>query len=374
MKRIVDEASLARWRSIPPNAAYFIAMKHADFLDHLAFGDLAASYGKHLIYVSIPEAFKEYWGMGGFVIRRLGAFAVERGGTNIQATRYIVEALVDGRVPLLIFPEGELHFLNDVVTVLKQGTALFALEGAKARRQAGKLNSMYILPVGIKYVYPEDITSLLIEKISRCEKKFFGKVHSGQVIDRLLSLMGAVLQTSASKFSVDLTEKTMEENYFFLSGQLIERLEREEYGKCFEGGLSDRARRLMTHLEKNKEKFEIARLALHALDFLPGYLNERSQERLMETARKLERIITGNENQAMPGKRLQFIRIEEPMLVDNYLDAYLDRKTKRDALQKLTSDLQRILEGSIANLHQKTRSFSKVEKPAGVSSSTKKNR
>lgn len=367
-KRIVDEGSLARWKSIPPDAACFIAMKHSDFSDHLSMGDLAFTLGKRLLYVSVPEAFKQNFGLTGFVIRRLGAFPVERGGRNVLATRFIVDRLVDGKVPLLIFPEGELHFLNDVVTPLKAGTALFALEGAKARRQAGKPDSMVVLPVGAKYVYHDDITKLLEERISRNEQKFFGSVKPGHILERIFSLMDDVLRRYASEFSIPLNEKTIEENYFFLSGQLIERLEREEYGKNFEGGLSDRARRLMTHLEGNKKKFEMARLALHALDFFPGYLGELSQERLMETVRKLERIITGNENPPSAGKRLLFMRMEEPILVDTYLDRYLERKTKREAIHQLTADLQTSIERSVASLVKKTGSFSKSQKPAGVSS------
>lgn len=358
---------MARWKSIPADAAYFIAMKHADFSDHLSMGDLAATMGMRLLYVSVPEAFKQNFGLTGFVIRRLGAFAVERGGTNLQASRYIVGQLVNGKIPLLIFPEGELHFINDVVAPLKQGVSLFALEGAKARKAAGKPNSLFILPVGVKYVYPDDITPFLDKKISLCEKKFFGETKPGHLLERIYSLMEGVLQSSASRFGIDLTEKTIEENFFFLSGQLIERLEREAYGKVFHEGLSDRARRLMVHLEKNRERFETARLALHALDFLPGYLNDLSQDRLMETARKLERIITGNENPPSVGKRLLFLRMEEPMAVEPYLPLYLDRKTKREALQKLTADLQAVLERSVASLVGKTRSFSKTGKPAGVS-------
>lgn len=349
---IIEPESWAHWKALPPGSAYFIASKHAHFTDHFCIAGVASRLGISCLFVSIPEAFEEYWGLAGMVVRRLGGFAVERGGTNIQATRYIVEALVKADHPLVIFPEGELYFLNDVVTPLKIGTALFALEGAKAREHAGKPESTYILPVGLKYVYPGDAAPFLMEKLIFCEKKFYKKAQSGVLQSRIFKLVSDVQERSESVYHLQGEGKTPEEKFFSLSRQLLEQLEGEAHGKVFDGDLSDRGRRLMVWFKKKSPQYEKAKFALHCLDFLPGYLNEPTQERFMETLRKLERLITGNENPSFPGKRNLFVKIEKPLAVHRYLPAYLDRRIRKDALGQLTSDLQTALQGSINAIRQ----------------------
>lgn len=347
---VIDEESWANWRRIPKNAAYLIASKHAHFNDHFAIAGLAEKVGTHCLYISIPEAFVGYLGIQGWVVRSLGGFPVQRGGTNIHATRYIVECLVKGNQPLVIFPEGELYFLNDVVTPLKIGTALFALEGARARVEAEKLGGTYILPMGLKYVYPQDAAPLLEEKLVHCEKTFYGTPKSGEMFSRIRSLMEGVERNSERRFAFKGEGDTPEKRFFSISRQLIDSLETRAHGKVFSGDLAERGRRLMVHFRENSHERGAALFAIHCLDFLPGYLQSPTQERMMETLRKLERIITGDENPSFPGPKNLYVKVEPPIKIDDYLQMYLDRARKREALEKLTQDLQSTLERSVSSL------------------------
>lgn len=362
----VDAQSWSNWDMIPANAAYFIASKHAHFNDHYCIAGLAEQKKTQCLYVSIPEALEQFWGLAGMVVRWLGGFPIERGGANIQATHFIVETLVKGNHPLVIFPEGELFFLNDVVTPLKPGTALFALEGAKAREASGKPNSMYILPFGLKYVYPYDASKLLERKLAFCEKSFFGKISSGEFMTRILTLTQAILRAAEKRYRLKGVGETAEERLFSLSSPLIERLEKNIHGKIFPGDISDRGRRLMTHLKKSSPEYEESLFAIHCLDFLPGYLNDPTQERLMETLRKLERMITGNENPSFPGKRDLLVKIEPPVKVHEYLPAYVERRTKRETVEKLTLDLHSALARSVLSLRQQALSLQEDHAQAGI--------
>jgi len=363
---VVDEESWKNWKSIPKGSPYFVASKHAHFTDHFCIGGLADRLGTYCLYVSIPEAFSDYWGMSGFVVRRLGGFAVERGGTNIQATRYVVEAFLDAKYPLVIFPEGELYLLNDVVMPIKPGTALFALEGAKARQKAGKNEGAYILPMGLKYVYREDVTPYLLQKLSFCEKRFFGKTKQGDVLARIVDLMHEVERDGEHRFQIKPDGATVESRYLSLSGLLVNALELEAHGKTFEGDFADRSRRLMTHFGAGNENFEKARFALHCLDFYPGYLDKPTPERWMETLRKLERIITRNENPSFPGKRFLLVKVKPPIPAHTYLPQYLERKTRKEALLKLTHDLQKSIEEAQAELLVKSEKVRSQAKPEGI--------
>lgn len=348
--RHIDKESISRWKAIPPASGLVIAVKHAHLIDHLYLAQTLYGLGQKCYYISIPETFEEFFGFGGFVVRRLGAFAIERGGINIRSNRFIVDTLVKAQRPLMIFPEGEMHLLNDVVTPLKAGLAFFALEGAEARANADKPNRMFILPVGLKYTYPTDIRPLLEQKLAACEKKLNGSPRSGEILPRLEALADTAVLRAATRCGIECEGNTYEERFISLSRRLIEALEMDEHKKHFKGDLSDRARQLIVHFKESKKSAEKAFLALHALSFYPNYLESPTQERLMETLRKLERFITGNEHVSFPGRKNLSFKFQEPIAVDPYLSAYAQRKTKRTAMEQLTKAVQDSLQEAINSL------------------------
>jgi len=346
---VVDEESLDHWRAVPKNSGLFLASKHAHFNDHFCIGGLADRLGIYPYYVSIPEAFADFWGLAGMIVKRLGGFPVERGGSNIQATRFIVECLVKGERPLIIFPEGELHFLSDIVTPLKPGIALFALEGAKARKLAGVEGDVYLSPIGIKYVFRENPEPYLRQKLDTCEKILFGKKRSGEITSRIESLEEEVLLKHERELGISTTGSTSDVRLNQLAAQLLDRLDEQAFGKVGKGDPSDRARILLNHFEKEKDQDKIrqVRFILHAVAFYPGYMSDPTPERQMDMARKLERIITGHENPSFPGKRFLFVKINPAIAAGNYLASYLDRQTKREAIERLTHDLQSSMQQAV---------------------------
>ncbi len=79
---------------------------------------------------------KEY-GVAGWSLQRLGAFSVERGGSqNEEAKRYAVELVIRGREVLVIFPEDEIHYLNDRVRPFKSGAVDIGTRAVLEARQA----------------------------------------------------------------------------------------------------------------------------------------------------------------------------------------------------------------------------------------------
>lgn len=341
----IEEESLENWRAVPPGSGLFVAVKHAHYTDHFSIAEIARRLHIRCYFISIPESFREFFGLGGAFIRALGAFPIERGGENFHAARFIVNALRKGEKPLVIFPEGELYFLNDVVTPLKPGLALFALEGAKAR-------STYILPIGLKYLYPFDAKPLLLRKLSYCEKKVYGTSFSGEVLPRLLALSETVLASAEKKFGVNTEGKTVEERFLSLSKKLLEQMERKAYGKIFSGDSSTRIRKLMIRDPKSETAF----FAIHSLAFLPGYLDSPTQERLMETLRKLERLISRNEHPSFPGRKKLFLKIQPAVPVDPHLPAYQNRSRRKEVIERLSEDVRLSLQNSVDSLCKKINS------------------
>lgn len=351
---IVSRESLNRWRSIPSDHAVLLASNHADHEDHFAFVELAGQLYKFPYEVSAPELFDEWGGWKGLGLRLIGAFPVQRGGSDIDATRFVIKSLTDGKT-IAIFPEGEVHFLNDVVTPLMRGLSLFALEGARARERAGKTpESIVVLPMGIKYFYPYDATSLLKRKLDFCERQLFGRASRGPVFARIENLLETMLARASTRFGVHPEGPTIEHRFLDLARQLSTVLEpraETSHEKLFEHAHRQRVRH-----KDDAERAEMARWAAQAIDFWPGYIEETNQERLMETLRKSERLITGREHPEFPGRRNGCIEIGRPIPVHRYLAQYLERKSRNDAMETLTRDVTAAIQTAIDGLRQRNSS------------------
>ena len=110
-----------RLASLPAGAGIIIASNHADEADLKVCLELARRCRRRFLFMANREAFDECFGVAGWWLRRLGCFSVERGGNNDVAKRYAIDVVKRGREVLVIFPEGEIYYLNDLVQSFKSG-------------------------------------------------------------------------------------------------------------------------------------------------------------------------------------------------------------------------------------------------------------
>ena len=74
---------------------------------------------------------------------RLGAFSVERGGQNEVAKRFAIDVVQRGQEVLVIFPEGEIYYLNDLVQPFKSGAIEIGMQAViEQRRSAARLDRL----------------------------------------------------------------------------------------------------------------------------------------------------------------------------------------------------------------------------------------
>ena len=112
-----------------------LASNHADETDFQACVELSRRCGRRFLYMMNREAFDEGRGIAGWWLQRLGAFSVERGGQNEGAKRYAIDVVKRGREMLVIFPEGEIYYLNDLVQPFKSGVVEIGMQAVvEARR------------------------------------------------------------------------------------------------------------------------------------------------------------------------------------------------------------------------------------------------
>jgi len=339
----IRPADLTLLRDLPPGC--LIAPNHAHYSDPQVIFELARRAGRRLVYMTTREAFDRWGGLAGWFLQRLGAFSVNRGGTNEVARQFARAILVNGSYDLAMFPEGEIYLLNDLVMPLKPGVARLALEAASELPRQGRSRPVFILPVAIKYQFAEDVTPTLEAITSRLEGQVLGGPRLGTLYPRIVALGTELLCRAEQRYGVRPdTGLALYERVRFLRRTLLERLERKHLGQVQDGFDFDRARKLMIRIQglllgkvvaqgyygvatappddPLAADLDAATLCARSVAFQDDYLAEHpTPERMAETLTKLEREVLGKQIRAPVGKRRAIVRIAPPLDVREFLSA-----------------------------------------------------
>lgn len=161
-----------------------------------------------------------------WVMQKNGCFSVNREGIDKESFKTAVDILQNHPQPLVIFPEGDIYHTNEQVTPFREGAAAIALTAArKAQRPIVQI------PVAIRAEYLEDPTPSVLATIEKLERRLLwtpapnlpvvdrilriataalalkefeilGSVQSGDLPDRIHSLLAFLLQKHEVKYGV----------------------------------------------------------------------------------------------------------------------------------------------------------------------------
>lgn len=390
------EEELARFHAIPAGASIIVAPNHSDSSDHLIILELSRRLCTPFTYMIARETFDLAGGLAGPVLQWVGGFSVNRGGENAEANRFARQVLKSGRFPLVIFPEGEIYFLNDRVMPIKPGVGLFALEvAAEHYRENQDHPGTYILPVAIKYRFREDVTWQMQEVLDRMERAVLGRKQTGGMYGRIYRLGVALIEGKEREAGLTPTEGDIYDRLARLRNCMLATLEKRHLKKEGKEGDLDRARRLIAHLreeivevrqqlraatdgsssrggipaeeaggleERSKEELtaqlgslekdlEEASLAGRLFSFGEDYLREHpTMERTAETIRKLEREVFHLYCPPQLGRRMAAVRLAPPIDAREFLPEYLERSRRKATILALTDRLQGELQRLISDL------------------------
>ena len=103
-----------------------------------------------------------------WVMQRMGAFSVNRDGSDRQSLKDAVETVIDGRYGLTVFPEGNVYLMNDRVTPFLDGPAYIAMKAQQELKEEGRI---YAVPVSIKVTHLTNCRETLDGMLSEMAKK-----------------------------------------------------------------------------------------------------------------------------------------------------------------------------------------------------------
>jgi len=320
-----------------------IAPNHCRMSDALVLQALSAELGQPFHAMASSHLFRGSR-LQSFLLRRMGAFSIYREGIDRAAVDQAVEILATASRPLVIFPEGALSQANDWLNALQEGVSFIARTAAARcrRQQEASERRVYVVPVGIRYVFDGDLDSTAENLLSSIEKRLSWSPLTGlPLTERIVRVGGALLALKELEYLGAAQTGSLAERLQRLidhllvpaevewlkgprSGSVIARvrdLRRAVLPEMIEGGLP------VAELERRWTQLNRAELAQSLSLYPPDYVaSNPTVDRILETIERFNEHLNGKEVNV--GPRRAVIEVGEPILAS----ATRDRGAEVDPL------------------------------------------
>ena len=178
--------------SIDAGHGALLAINHCRLSDPLILGYLSRAIQCNLHAMASWHVFKQDW-LSSLISRKVGAFSVYREGVDRQAINTAVDILVEGKRPLVVFPEGAISRHNDQLMPLMEGTSFIARTAAKRRAKNQAAGGVVVHPIAIRYYFHGDLEACIIPVIEKIESHFSWYPQRDRTIIERLEQIGQAL-------------------------------------------------------------------------------------------------------------------------------------------------------------------------------------
>ena len=365
----IDAADLEILKKLPTGAGVVLIPNHADETDPRVCLELSRRTGKRFISMCNREAFDEVYGLAGWALQRLGHFSVERGAHDTPAKNFAIETVQKGDEVLVIFPEGEIFYLNEVVQAFHSGAVEICMQAIADKKKRDPNYTAFLVPMAIKYHYTVPIENLILSRIEKMEARLSIKEYAPTLAGRLHRVQKTLLEREQSAYKVQ-SKTTGSDNLYQeiveTENAIISQIEAKHQDMpVSQPHLIDQSWQLSAELKENlaaqtdvavKNEFmkdiaalqEVAQLS----SWRPQYYgDDTSMDRLAEGVMKMERELYRIKRPAPLTTRDVYLKIAEPVDLSHVLPDY---ETDARALRhKLTNDLHEKIQGLVDHLVQK---------------------
>ncbi len=331
-----------------------VCPNHSDHIDANVLFEVAERVGRPFCYMAAYQIFSGTAGLRRWLFPRIGAFPVDREGADLTAFKAAVDILVQATHPLAIFPEGEVYFVADRLTPLREGAASVAI--AAARKLTDKDKTVWVVPTAIKYRFLESYDPIpdLLALMSELETCIGWRPRTDQpLIDRIDLFATAMIGLKELEYLGEVQTGSLPERLTNLREHLLAQIEQRRFGERRSGPVPGRVKdlrracldRLAYSATPPDEVPQLQRdlddlFVVVQLYSYPGdYIREcPTVERVTETLRKLEEdaLLRGGESHSR-GPRRAVVRLGPPIDVAAILR---EAGKPRHAVAALTAELE----------------------------------
>ncbi len=354
-KLFVQNEDLNRLRNLPKDAGLVLVSNHADEMDPRVCLELSRLCGKRFMIMCNREAFNEGFGLAGKALQSLGYFSVNRGAHDNAAKDYAVDLVKNGKDVLVMFPEGEIFYLNEVIQRFHAGAIAIAMQAVVAMRQSNPNWSAYLIPMAIKYHYPESIEDILSRRMTRMETRLSLPKLDAPLAQRLHRIQQTLLhkeqKTFGVKFEHDETDlgKEIEDTEAAIL-QLVE--EKHQKKLLSQNNLIDQSWQLGAEIRdlgsspQIKKDLEDLKEVEHLVSWRPSYYEcANCQDRIAEALLKQERELYKIKRPSQLANRNVYVKIAEPTNLGDFAEHF--QNDSHGMLSQVTSGLRDQIQGMI---------------------------
>ena len=373
-KFVIEPESLERLTAITDHTTVLVP-NHADYADAPIMFALSKQLGNYFHYMCARETFKGR--IRSYLMQRFGVYSVTRGSIDRQAFRTTRSILAEGKYPLVVFAEGEISRQNDTVLPFESGVVQLCFWALDDMEKADAVKPLYAVPVGIKYIYDEEMWDEIEGALTRLEREILpqGAPTAEDLYGRLRAIGAAIVSTLEREYKLKADEnRSLNEQIEQLREHILSQMEEFMGVTPQPGGIPITRVRALKNLidaeiyreteelsayerqihEQRLEKFQefypdLNRL-INFIAIYDGYVGEtQSPERFLEVITRIEREVFGDSKPR--GPRIALMRFGTPK---NLLDRYETYKQdKKQTVQDITLELETEVQALISDMsHQ----------------------
>ena len=362
----VDDAELEHLRGLPPDAGVILISNHADEMDPRICLELSRLSGKRFISMCNREAFDELSGMAGWVLQHLGHFSVERGAHDSHAKQYAIDIVKNGEQILVIFPEGEIFYLNEKIQPFHSGVVEISMQALLQQREKNPDWKAFIVPMALKYHHHGPIEDALEHRIEKMEIHLNFKPSKEESfttrlrrIQKTLLAMEETAHNIRQELQHDLFEEITRTEEAILSEieathQEIKVHPSQLIDKAWQLGAAIREELASDDSNQEELKKELADLkeVAQLTSWHPDYIEEKASfDRLAELVLKLERELFKVKRPKQLTRRDVHVTISTPIDISSFVQDY---ETDAHAFRhSFTEDLQKKVQAMVDRLVEK---------------------
>lgn len=303
-----------------------------------------------------------------WVMQRVGAFSIDRETSDRKAISMAGDILQAGDYGLTIFPEGNVHLTNDLVTPFLEGASFIA---SRTQKSLGTDANVIAIPISLKYSYIEDIRPKVqesIDHLAAAVKDTYDR--NASVTEELMRIGSKLLVRNLAQrgyLTKEEQQETLESDS--LSQTLLDSAERIVSGlepkmdisPKSSDSIQDRVKRIRSNIHKilsDPEKeidhrsaqgwADEALLVIRILGYVTPYIRDNpSLDRIAETVEKLNEDLH-NRIFFPEGNRSVIAHIGSPINVAKLL---AEHAKPREAMSALTTTLETTIQSGVGHIN-----------------------
>jgi 1-acyl-sn-glycerol-3-phosphate acyltransferase len=369
---IVEEEDLAKVKAIASHRVIYLP-NHSNLDDGVAVFQLSARLGQLFHYIVAIEAFR---GGVGKLMQKVGAYSLRRGLGDRPSVIQTLKILQQPQSKLVIFPEGGCSYQNDTVIPFRTGAIELAFKALeKLVKQEAIVPDFYLVPVSLKYRYPNATEKQIDQALTRLEAALAiksSKSNSNDHYPRLRAIAEKVLTSLEAEYHlVPVEESDWNQRLGSLRKEMLSYCEaklaiisrnqvRDRQGR----GKANRERvykvqsilRNLKDTEQNPaidyQHLYLTTVRLLNFDAIyDGYVAENpTAERYFATIDRLEREVFGIDQPKFKGRREIIAKIGTPInLKDYWQEEQSDEPLppREQIIASLTNIIQQEVQGNL---------------------------